>query len=125
MSPRPRPHDAGSALVESLVALVLIAIAGLVVASAATTGLRAASRAATLTRATALASRELAALASQAATATSTTTTNAVAGFVDPVTCATDVARDDRLVTLTVAVDAGRPAEHVALVTRRWLGGTD
>lgn len=116
-----RSRDAGSALVEALVALVLIAIAGLVVASAATTGLRATARAATLTRATAFASRQLATLASQAATATSAVTTGTVAGFADPVTCTTDVARDDRMVTLTVAVAAGRPVEHVALATRRWL----
>ena len=68
-------HDiAGSALVEALMALVLIAIAGLVVASAAMTGLRATSRAATLTRITSLAARELSVLANRAATAASDAT---------------------------------------------------
>jgi hypothetical protein len=69
------------------VALVLIAIAGLVVATAATTGLRATHRAATLTRTTALAARELARLASRVARETtdaSATTTVVVTGFRDP-----------------------------------------
>ena len=115
-------RNVGSALVESLVALVLIALAGLVVATAATTGLRATRRAATLTRATALAGRELARLASAvtAATADATaTSTLTVSGFVAPVQCATDMTRDGDLVDLAVTVDAGQPAEHVALATRR------
>jgi hypothetical protein len=118
----PRRREAGSALVEALVALVLIALAGLIVATAATTGLRAAGRAATLTRATALAGRELARLASgvDAATADATSrTTLAVTGFVDPVQAAASAARDGDLVDLTVTVEAGRPVERVTLATRR------
>jgi Tfp pilus assembly protein PilV len=117
-----RRREAGSALVESLVALVLIALAGLIVATAATTGLRATGRAATLTRATGLAGRELARLASTVTAATTDATTSgtlAVTGFVDPVQCATGVTRDGDLVDLTVTVEAGRPAEGVALATRR------
>jgi Tfp pilus assembly protein PilV len=105
-------------LVEALVALVLIAIAGLMVAAAATAGLRATSRAATLTRTTALAARELALLANQAGTAASERTTVAVPGFADPVTRASDVRRDGAVVALTVRVDAGRPPERVTLATR-------
>lgn len=108
----------GSALVEALMALVLIAIAGMVVASASVAGLRATRRAATLTRTTALASRELAALTNRAAVAESEETMLAVLGFADPVACTTDVRRDGTVVSLTVRVAAGRPAEHVALTTR-------
>ena len=109
---------AGSALVEALVALVLIAIAGTVVTAAATAGLRATSRATTLVRTTALAARELARLADRAAVATGATTTFAVAGFADPVTGTTEVGRDGEVVTLSVRIDGGRPAEHVTLATR-------
>jgi Tfp pilus assembly protein PilV len=111
----------GSALVEALVALVLIAIGGLVVATAAANGLRASGRAATLGRTTAYAARELATVASRAATATDASTSRSVSGFAAPVACATDVERDGALVTLAVAVDVGVPAEHVALTTRRLL----
>lgn len=114
-------RDAGSALVESLVALVLVAIAGALVASAARSGLRAAARAATLTRASALAGRELARLAATAASATSGEATLALPGFPDPVTCDADVARDANVVALAVDVVAGRPAERVTLATRRFL----
>jgi hypothetical protein len=110
---------AGSALVEALVALVLIAIAGMVVASASVAGLRATRRAATLTRTTALATRELAALTNRAAVAEGAETMLTVPGFADPVTCTTEVRRDAAVVALAVRVDAGRPAEHVALTTRR------
>jgi hypothetical protein len=109
---------AGSALVEALMALVLIAIAGMVVASASVAGLRATHRAATLTRTTALAARELAALTNRATVAESEKTMLAILGFADPVACTTDVRRDGAVVALTVRLDAGRPAEHVALTTR-------
>lgn len=118
-----RRCDAGSALVESLVALVLVAIAGALVASAAQSGLRAAARAATLVRASALAGRELARIAGAAATAADgeTMATLAVTGFPDPVACTTDVARDDAVVTLAVDVVADRSSERVTLATRRFL----
>lgn len=120
--PAGRGH-AGSALVESLVALVLVAIAGALVASAAQSGLRAAARAATLVRASALAGRELARVAGAAANATAgeTMATLAVTGFPEPVVCTTDVARDDAVVTLAVDVVAGRPSERVSLATRRFV----
>ncbi len=102
-------------------ALVLIAIAGLMVATAAANGLRASARAATLGRATAYAARELATVANVAATATDAAASRSVSGFAAPVACTTDVERDGALVTLAVAVDAGRPPEHVALATRRLL----
>jgi type II secretory pathway pseudopilin PulG len=108
---------AGSALVEALVALVLIAIAGLVVASAAMAGLRATRRAAILSRTTSVAARELAVLAA-AATAVSAETTLAVAGFPDPPTCATEVRRDGAVVALAVRVDGGAAGERVTLATR-------
>lgn len=112
-------HDiAGSALVEALMALVLIAIAGMVVASAAMAGLRATNRAATLTRITSLAARELSVLANRAATAASADTTLTVAGFADPVTCVSDVRRDHAVVSLAVRIEGGRPAERVTLATR-------
>lgn len=47
-------HEAGATLVEAVVALGLVALAGGVVASAATAGLRAARRAATLAPLTAI-----------------------------------------------------------------------
>ena len=109
---------AGSALVEALVALVLMAIAGAVVAAASVAGLRATHRAATFTRTTALASRELAALAARAPVAGSADTVLTVPGFVDPVECTTEVRRDGTIVSLALRLSAGRPAEHVALATR-------
>jgi Tfp pilus assembly protein PilV len=116
------PRDtAGSALVEALVALVLIAIAGLMVATATANGLRASARASTLSRTTAYAAGELAALANLAATATGTTTARPVSGFTGSVACTTDVARDGALVALAVDVEAGRPAERVRLSTQRLL----
>ena len=92
-------------------------------ASAAATALRAAGRAATLGRATALAARELARLANVAATATAGDSTLAVTGFAAPVACVTEVERDGPLASLAVRVDAGQPAEHVVLATRRVLDG--
>jgi Tfp pilus assembly protein PilV len=112
-------RDAGSALVESLVALVLIAIAGLVVATAATTGLRATHRAATLTRTTALAARELARLASRRrdddgrdATTTSRSRASAIRD------AATDVTRDGDSSSSRVTVDRGR-RPSTCLATQR------
>jgi hypothetical protein len=116
-----RRGQAGSAVVESLAALVLVALAGALVASAARSALRAAHRAATLTRATALAGRELARLAATAATATSDDATLALTGFPAPVTCTRTVAHDDLVVDLRVDVAAGRPIERVAVGTRRLL----
>ncbi|MCC6849147.1 MAG: hypothetical protein IT294_11660 [Deltaproteobacteria bacterium] len=116
-----RRDPAGSALVESLAALVLIALAGALVASAARSALRAAHRAATLTRATALAGRELARLAATAETAASEEATLAAAGFPGPVTCVRTITRDGLVADLRVGVVAGRPAERVALGTRRLL----
>jgi Tfp pilus assembly protein PilV len=112
---------AGSALVEALVALVLMAVAGAVVTAASVAGLRATHRAATLTRTTALASRELATLATRATRAAVTAredTVLTVPGFADPVECTTEVQRDGTVISLALHLSAGRPAEHVALATR-------
>jgi hypothetical protein len=117
-----RRHDAGATLVEAVVALGLVALAGAVVASAATAGLRAARRAATLAPLTAVAARELASLAARAADATSGESTLAVPGFAAPVALAAEVERDAGLATLRVHVDGGRPAERVTLVTRAAVG---
>jgi hypothetical protein len=123
----PHPHaprrrspraEAGSALLEALVALGLIALAGLVVATAAATGLRASARAATIGRTAAVAGRELAALATRAADAVSETRTLAIAGFPAPVTCAAGVTREGGVASLAVRVTGGRPAEVVGLTTR-------
>jgi hypothetical protein len=121
-TPPPAPRSAargtaGSALVEALVALVLIALAGLVVATGAMAGLRAARRAATLARVTGVAERELAFAANAAAAVADETTTLAVAGFADPVTRTTAVERADALVRIAVTVAGGRPAERVTLAT--------
>lgn len=118
MKPDGGRHDAGSALIESLVALGLVALAGAIVASAATTGLRATRRAATLAPLTALAARELAVVSAQAAVATSGESTLAAAGFAEPLAVATDVARADGLATLRVRIEGGRPRERVVLTTR-------
>ena len=76
------------------------------------------SRAATLERVTARAARELSFLAADAADATSTVTTLAVPGFVDPVAYTADVSRTDALVDLAVRLEGGRPGERVTLGTR-------
>lgn len=111
-------HEAGATLVEAVVALGLVALAGAVVASAATAGLRAARRAATLAPLTAIAARELASLAARAADATGGATTLAVPGFAEPLAVAAEVERDAGLATLRVHVDGGRPLERVTLATR-------
>ncbi|MCC6766124.1 MAG: hypothetical protein IT293_15810 [Deltaproteobacteria bacterium] len=116
-----RRREAGSAVVESLVALVLVALAGALVASAARSALRAAHRAATLARTTALAGRELARLAATAATAASDEATLDMAGFPGPVGRVRTVAHDGLVADLRIAVAAGRPPERVALGTRRLL----
>jgi hypothetical protein len=109
---------AGSALVEALVALVLIALAAAMVASAATAGLRATRRAATLSRTTALAARELAILANDAAGAANADSTLVVASFADPVRRTTEAHRDGAVAALAVHLEAGRPPERVTLATR-------
>lgn len=111
-------HEAGATLVEAVVALGLVALAGGVVASAATAGLRAARRAATLAPLTAIAARELASLAARAADATGGATTLAVPGFAEPLAVTAEVERDAGLATLRVQVHGGRPSERVTLVTR-------
>ncbi len=116
---RPIASDTrGSALIEALVALVLIAIAGTVVASAAVAGLRATARGANLGRATALAGRELSALASRAGNASAETTTLALAGFPAPVQRITVVSRAHGVASVAVRIVTGRPADEVALETR-------
>ncbi len=115
--PVPCREERGSALVEALVALVLIAIAGLVVATAAVAGLRATHRAATLARVTGVAERELALAASAAAIVADGTTTIGAPGFVDPLSRVTAVERADGLVRITVAVAGGWPRERVVLAT--------
>jgi type II secretory pathway pseudopilin PulG len=109
--------SAGSALVEALVALVLIATAGLVVATAATAGLRATRRAATLAGVTGVAERELALAANAAATVAADTATLAVSGFPAPVSRVTAVERGAGVVRIAVTVVGGRPPERVTLAT--------
>jgi hypothetical protein len=71
---------------------------------------------------TAIAARELAGLAAQAADATGGETTIPVPGFAEPVAVAAEVERDAGLATLRVHVDGGRPPERVTLVTRVAVG---
>lgn len=111
-------HDAGSTLVEAVVALGLVALAGAVVASAAVAGLRATRRAAALAPLVAVAARELAGLAARAADATSGETTLALPGFAEPIALATEVERDAGLAMLRVHVAGGRPVERVTLATQ-------
>lgn len=119
MTARRTPRrEAGSTLVEAVVALGLIAVAGVAVATAAAAGLGAAARAATIGRTAAVAGRELAALAVRAETAASETRTLAVAGFPAPITCASDVSHAEGVASLAVRVTGGRPAETVQLATR-------
>ncbi|MEO7436249.1 MAG: hypothetical protein ABI080_12270 [Candidatus Binatia bacterium] len=115
---RTRRNAAGSVLVEALVALVLIAIAGLIVATASVVGLRATRRAATLTNVTALAGRELALAANGAATITSDAGTITVPGNTTPFDRTVDVDRTGSTVGITVRIEGGRPVERVTLATR-------
>ena len=112
-----RRDEAGATLVEAVVALGIVTLAGAVVASAATAGLRAVRRAATLAPLTAIAARELAGLAARAADAASGETTLAVPGFAEPVALAAEVERDAGIATLRVQVDGGRPLARVTLTT--------
>ena len=116
-----RDAETGSALVEALVAVVLIAIGAAAVASAAVTGLRATRRAATIEELTALASRELARLASRGAAAAGADATASVPGIPGLVHQTTDTSRDGSVLALTARVDGGRPAERVTLTTRLLL----
>jgi type II secretory pathway pseudopilin PulG len=111
-------EQTGSALVEALVAIVLIAIAGATVATAAATGLRATRRAATLEHVTALASRQLAVVTSRGADAAASDTVVTVPGIVGPVQQTTDVDRDGRVIATSARVSGGRPSESVTLATR-------
>ena len=115
-------NAAGSALIEALVALVLIAIAGLIVATASVAGLRATRRASTLTQVTALAGRELALAANGAATIADNAATITVPGSATPFdrTVAVDRAGDGTASTvgITVRVQGGRPRQRVTLATR-------
>lgn len=111
-------NPAGSALIEALVALVLIAIAGLIVATASVAGLRATRRAATLTQVTALAGRELALAANGAATVADDVAEITVAGSATPFDRTVAVDRTGSTVGITVRVEGGRPVERVTLATR-------
>ena len=122
-APSPLParaarNPAGSALVEALVALVLIAIAGLIVATASVAGLRATHRAATLTQVTALAGRELALAANGAATVADDVSEITVPGGATPFDRTVAVDRTGPTVEITVRVEGGRPVERVTLATR-------
>jgi hypothetical protein len=110
--------QAGSALIEALVAIGLIAIAGATVATAAVTSLRAAHRAATIEHVTALAARELGALTSRGTAAVASDATLTAAGIPGPVQRTTDVQRDGRLIAMSARVAGGRPAESLTLATR-------
>jgi len=114
-----KPRERGSALVEALAALVLVAMAGLVVASAATTALRASRRASVLEHDAGLAARELASVASQPTTAASGDAVLAVPGLDGPVGRHTEVTRSARLVAFAVQVTGGQPAASVAFATKR------
>jgi type II secretory pathway pseudopilin PulG len=107
----------GAALIEALVAIVLIAIAGAMVATAAAAGLRATHRAATLEHVTATAARQLAQLASRGAGAAGSDTIGSVPGIPGPVQQTTDVQRDGRMLALSASVEGGRPSESVTLAT--------
>jgi Tfp pilus assembly protein PilV len=107
----------GAALVEALVAVVLIAIAGAMVATAAAAGLRATHRAATIEHVTALAARQLAQLASRGVDAAGSDVVGTVTGIPGPVHQTTDVERDGRMITLSARVEGGRPSERVTLAT--------
>ncbi len=99
-------------------ALGLVALAGVIVAAAAMAGLRATRRAATLAPLTAIAARELGALAARAADATSHVTTVPAPGFAEPLAFAAEVDRADGIATLVVRVEGGAPRERVSLATR-------
>ena len=113
----PWPHARGSALVETLVAIALLALAGSVLAAAATTNLRALRTAAVLERLVALATRELSIAQARGALATSEDTTT-----VDPdlgvVARHLEITRDaGGVATLAVRVTA-RGAPPLDLGTR-------
>lgn len=97
---------AGSALIEALVALVLMALAGSVLGAAATVSLRATRRAAELERLTAVAARELA--IAEARNAPAGTDEAPLTGAVDPGTVRRlEVSRDDEgIATFAVQVTA-------------------
>ena len=121
VEPRPASagHGCGSALVEALAATALIALAGAVVASAATTSLGAVRRANVIRRLVAVAARELATL--QAADAPSGTDESTIVepGFAPSVYRQTRVTRrPDGVAELEVTVRTEPPAETVGLTTR-------
>jgi hypothetical protein len=109
----------GAALVEALAASALIALAGAVIASAATTSLGAVRRAGTIQRLVAVAARELATL--QAAGAPAGTDDSALVepGFAPQVYRRTRITRrPDGLAELEVTVRSEPSGETVGLVTR-------
>jgi type II secretory pathway pseudopilin PulG len=114
----------GSALIESLAALTLVAAAGAVVAAAATTSLRAIRRAGDCERMTAIAARELALLQARGAPEETSERRLADPGFASPALLSTVVRRrSDGIAELTVTVDVARdagglPASPVTLATR-------
>jgi hypothetical protein len=114
--------ERGTALIEALAALTLLAIAGAVVASAASANLRAVRSGAVRGRLLAIAARELADLQTQPAIeGTHTAPLGDEAGIRGDVTRTTAIDSTAHLANLTVTVEAGPPRQVVTLATRRSL----
>jgi Tfp pilus assembly protein PilV len=112
-----RSAERGQTLIEVLAALVLFAMAGAVIASAATTNLRSLRAAGVRGRLVALAAREMARLQVTAVPGTRTEpfTDGAMRGTI---TGRTAVNEEGTLATLTATVAAAPPGPQVRLVTR-------
>lgn len=109
----------GAALVEALAATVLVAVAGAVVAAAATTSLRAVRRAGAIERLTTVAARELAAAQATGALPGADDATLAEPGFALPLSRRTLVTRrNNGIVELAVSVHAEPDGDTVGLTTR-------
>lgn len=115
--------ERGTALVEALAALTLLAIAGAVAASAASTNLRAVRSGAVQGRLLAIAARELADLQTLPVVDGSQTTAldDDQAGIRGDVTRTASLDATAHLATLTVTIEAGPPRHVVTLATRRIL----
>lgn len=118
----------GLALVEVLAALVLFAIAGAIVASAATTNVRSMRAAAMRGRLVALAAREMARQQVLVVPGTRTESFRDAAGhsnitgnFAGTITRETTIDDEGTLATLTVTVATAPPGPHVRLTTRAYL----
>jgi hypothetical protein len=112
--------ERGTALIEALAALTLLAIAGAVVAGAASTNLRALRSGTVRGRLLAIAARELADLQTLPAVEGSyTAALGDEAGIRGNVTRTTAIDLTAHLAELTVTVEAGPPRQVITLATRR------